>query len=487
MTHHIPQMVSPDLHIIPASSRSVVCFNPRTLAVCELAQSCANLFMQFLDGRDEQSLRQEHRLDDEQLKSLLAEIRRATEIDVSSEEASSAERTKILTRLIVFTTTQCNLACSYCYVPRSNLSMTIDTARTVIQASIAHFDQIRSVQLFGGEPTLNVPVIRAICEEINAASLYHGKTPPLIGIVTNGTRLTPDILDLIVSHDLRVTVSLDGPAYLNDSARRFADGRETFALVRRNIDVLQKQTRCPLTIQATLTKVHLDAGITMIDLETHLRSLFGCQEVVVGAATTSATPSSSSQCIDRRVREQNNALTALMVQQARAALDSFTTDVPRIGIPFTSRVAAKIITRGATSPLFCEAGFTTLAVWPDGTLYPCHRFGAMSALSMGKITDSNSFTAESFTAALGRLNTLSKHRIIKCHSCWARRLCRTCIAETWTELVADSEPPEHICDTIKAVIEAVLLKLVSISDDADRWQKLVKTLTIPLSKHARSI
>jgi uncharacterized protein len=77
-------------------------------------------------------------------------------------------------KLVMLTLTeQCNLACKYCYeIAKSRKAMSLETAKGVVESelrSTADFDEIE-FDLFGGEPLLNVDVLRQLVEWTAAQS-----------------------------------------------------------------------------------------------------------------------------------------------------------------------------------------------------------------------------------------------------------------------------------------------------------------------------
>lgn len=120
--------------------------------------------------------------------------------------------------LILALTTHCNLQCSYCY--NGDLYCVEDMSETVMLRAVslvAGGGQPFHLQLTGGEPTL----VPALIER--AAVLAHetGRCGS-IGIQTNATCLTPDLLDIFRTYQIEVGVSLDGPPSIHQQQRGMA-------------------------------------------------------------------------------------------------------------------------------------------------------------------------------------------------------------------------------------------------------------------------
>lgn len=125
----------------------------------------------------------------------------------------------------LFLTHSCNLACSYCYVSKSKDRMSLDIAQTVIDFAYRHTPPGEDIDIgfFGGEPLLEFPLLKEITGRVRA----HPEFDPCrvkLGLATNATLFTPEILDFLRRNEILATVSCDGPPAVQDRYRRFANG-----------------------------------------------------------------------------------------------------------------------------------------------------------------------------------------------------------------------------------------------------------------------
>jgi uncharacterized protein len=133
----------------------------------------------------------------------------------------------------LITTYRCNLSCVYCYQGKGELvskSMDEKTAQCVIQfikGIVSPQTATLGIQLFGGEPFLNMPVNMRLARELNAWCEETGKTFSLSAI-TNGTLLTPEYVEQLAGYNCRVMVVLDGPQKIHDTRKYYKNGRGTF-------------------------------------------------------------------------------------------------------------------------------------------------------------------------------------------------------------------------------------------------------------------
>ena len=93
-----------------------------------------------------------------------------------------------------------------------------------------------NITFHGGEPLLvGSKLLRKGFEQVKR----HPRT--IIGIQTNGTLITDDIIDLFEEFDVHVGVSLDGPKYMHDAYRLSFGGAPTYDIVSRNIEKMQSR------------------------------------------------------------------------------------------------------------------------------------------------------------------------------------------------------------------------------------------------------
>jgi uncharacterized protein len=116
--------------------------------------------------------------------------------------------------VVVHVSQICNLKCVYCYaveLNRANKIMSLDTADQVIARTMELApDGLASVKFLGGEPTLAWHIIEHLMEGYAAASVAAGTKPPRYTMVTNGTRMTPAMVNSAARQRMHVLVSIVG-------------------------------------------------------------------------------------------------------------------------------------------------------------------------------------------------------------------------------------------------------------------------------------
>src|ERR1017187_1146382 len=111
----------------------------------------------------------------------------------------------------LFLTHRCNLACDYCYVSKSSDCMSLSVAQRVIDFAFQNTPPADDIEIgfFGGEPLLEFPLLRDVTRIVRS----HPSFDPCrvnLSLTTNGTLLTPEIVEFLGEHEVLTTISCDG-------------------------------------------------------------------------------------------------------------------------------------------------------------------------------------------------------------------------------------------------------------------------------------
>lgn len=134
----------------------------------------------------------------------------------------------------LITTYSCNLACVYCYEGKGELeckNMNKKTAKNAIKfiKELTSNNNSRSlgINLFGGEPLLNMPVNLFIAEKLwewcNENNMHFS-----LNTVTNGTLLTSETVETLAVFKSTFGITLDGPKEIHNKRRMYKNGTGTF-------------------------------------------------------------------------------------------------------------------------------------------------------------------------------------------------------------------------------------------------------------------
>jgi len=136
----------------------------------------------------------------------------------------------------VWTTTKCNLRCTYCYEgqEKATLDMTLETTQQVVRfiSQTAKEKNCNRVWIVfhGGEPCLNFEVIQNFIG-LGKAQLDH--LDIRYGLTTNATVLDEKKCEFLCEHLSDITISIDGSEVAHNLNRCFPDGTGSFDIAMK--------------------------------------------------------------------------------------------------------------------------------------------------------------------------------------------------------------------------------------------------------------
>ena len=143
------------------------------------------------------------------------------------------------TKLHLFVITlRCDHSCPYCQVSRvsgnkKRFDMSPSIAERAIELLFRSPSPSLKVEFQGGEPLLNVELLRFIVERVAARCESEGREVEFV-VATNLALLTDDILSFLAQHRILISTSLDGPQFLHN-ANRPRPGNDSHQVTARNV------------------------------------------------------------------------------------------------------------------------------------------------------------------------------------------------------------------------------------------------------------
>lgn len=128
----------------------------------------------------------------------------------------------------VVVTQRCNLKCVYCHASvvdpsRTDKDMTVETARRVVDLIFQSPSPTLMIEFQGGEPLLNLPVIKFIVRYARRKNELH-KRALHFGMISNFSLLDDAALAWSEENGVSWCTSLDGPPDLHNANRVFLGG-----------------------------------------------------------------------------------------------------------------------------------------------------------------------------------------------------------------------------------------------------------------------
>lgn len=150
-------------------------------------------------------------------------------------------------------TTLCNLKCKYCLIKRNieqrcNIAghLELKTAKKLLsffwEACQKSPSSKRTLMLYGGEPLLNVEVLKyVILASRQAETNLHTNGPLEIILETNGILVTKDIAKFLKDNDVFCIVSIDGLSKIHNYYRPKIDGSNSWKDSIRGYNTLRNE------------------------------------------------------------------------------------------------------------------------------------------------------------------------------------------------------------------------------------------------------
>jgi len=363
--------------------------------------------------------------------------------------------------ITIFLAQSCNLACSYCYGQAGTYGgsglMSAGTARAAVDWLLANSGSASKVHVgfFGGEPLLNLPVLKEVVAYAKERSAACGKEVGF-GITTNATLVDEQVAAYIAAERIEPLVSCDGPAEVHDRQRPFADGRGSHAAVTAGAARLREAFP------------GLPARAALCDGADPFAVRRGLEEA--GFARCSLTLASPVLLEDAAAPEDpaaREAATARMLAYRRAevaelfrAIVSRTLDSERFSEAL-SRLAG--LATGEKRHATCGVGRGMRAVAVDGGIYPCHRFVGLEEARMGEL---GSYRSE----GLNDYHRAAVENLPECRTCWARYFCGGgCFYENLARTGDMHRPDPLFCAEQRAVTEDLIAGWCALDEEGKAY------------------
>jgi uncharacterized protein len=344
--------------------------------------------------------------------------------------------------LILMSTLSCNLACDYCYVAdKKSGVMDLSLARKAIRQVMERNDASSPTNVYwhGAEPLLaGIDYYREICswtrQEYGLDNICHR-------IQTNGTLLNNDWFDFFIQEHITTGISVDGPKEIHDLHRKTNRGQGSFELVFNNIRKAREK------------KLFFDALVVIN------RSTLGHEDELFNFFFENRIEFSFEPIVVDPGCEMGN-LTITPQEYAESAIRLFDrwfyqpearlkTILPLYD--FTMAVLQGGNTR-CTFSTSCGQHYLTVA--PDGTVYPCVRFGGEPGFVFGNfISDS----LEQILASKTRLEFLKPRSdsIPGCRSCEWNKVCNSGCPHNAFSAFGSTAERDPFCASYKIIFEHV--------------------------------
>lgn len=158
--------------------------------------------------------------------------------------------------IVLNTTTACNMECRYCFLgSNSDKKSDLDkwTAIKFIDKMMEYSTKKNVyINFFGGEPTLNFPLLKQVTEYVNELREKQTQRTLHLSITTNGT-MEKNLLTYLLKNDFYFSVSMDGLPSVQNFQRPLKNNKPSSKIVERNLIYIAQNTD-KLRARITVTK-----------------------------------------------------------------------------------------------------------------------------------------------------------------------------------------------------------------------------------------
>ena len=378
-------------------------------------------------------------------------------------------------------TQQCNLRCAYCaysgnYYDRqhSEQRMSLNLAKQSIDFFLSHSRDNNRIHLafYGGEPLLEFELIRQCVKYIKEKT--EGKTITF-GMTTNGTLLSDEVVDYLMSENFRLTISLDGSREEHDANRKFRNGKGTFDVIMSNVKRIHERypDYSSKILFNTVINPKSDLGCVMNFFKSS--DVFQDKNLIF----SSVIPIGLKEEISYDERYENI--------RKYEILKMYLSMIRRINEEYVSPLVKQRISDYMTNFFNlqkhttldeechhggpCIPGKKKVFVTTNGTLYPCERVSeTCDYFKIGTIT--NGFQVDKVQNLINN----GKVSAALCKKCWALPFCTICSGQIEFKNSSELKLENKIeaCRSERARIHAALydtcvLKEFGYEADQNKW------------------
>lgn len=332
----------------------------------------------------------------------------------------------------------CNITCTYCFAHGGSYGgkatmMDFETGRKAIDWLLDQSEDAGACQvtLFGGEPLMNLDLIKQIVPYAKTQANERG-IEITFGMTTNGTLLSGEALAFIMQEDIGIMVSLDGNADTHNRNRKFHNGQNTYDVIVENTRKAVSMRKENIKVRATMTSQNLDIGQIAEDL-----SVLGTNAVEV--APTTEHPNSPTAIkkehlpeLKQHLRKMSQVELAGLMKGQNQAHAYFTGKIQQVLDPHKKNYG-------------CGGGKTFYGVSADGSIYFCSAFASNPEFKMGDVF--NGLDPKKM-AQFDRDFQVDNRQA--CKTCWARNLCGGgCVYDAYMSTGKAEEPNPVACEQIR--------------------------------------
>ncbi|MBU2699239.1 uncharacterized protein Ga0466249_000318 [Sporomusaceae bacterium BoRhaA] len=342
----------------------------------------------------------------------LRELEQAEQLFTPEISAPMVFREKpVVKSLCLHVAHDCNLRCGYCFAGTGDFGhdrtlMSFEVGKKAVDYIIEHSGSRRhcEIDFFGGEPLMNLPVVKQIVTYVRQKEQETGKIFKLT-LTTNAVLLDDETIDYLNDNNIALVLSLDGRQTTHDGMRPFPNGQGSFSTVQPKMaKFIFSRNNENYYVRGTYTAKNLDFAndvLAMADM--------GFKELSVEPVIEKEADYRLTEEHLPRIFAEYDKLTAAYLERKQSG-NGFEFFHFNLDLNHGPCVAKRLSG--------CGAGHEYFAVSPQGELYPCHQFVGREEYKLGDVF--TGVTNSELPIKFRETHVLNKE---KCPDCWARFYC----------------------------------------------------------------
>ncbi len=275
----------------------------------------------------------------------------------------------------------CNLRCRYCFADEGTYHtsdrafMSEEVGKKAIDFLIAHSGKRKNLEVdfFGGEPLMNLNVVKAIVDYARSKEAESGKRFDFT-MTTNCVLLNDETIKWLNEEMHNVVLSIDGRHDVHSAVRKAVNGKDCYDIIANNAMKFAKvRGDKSYYVRGTFTAKNLDFASDVLALND-----MGFDQISIEPVVTDIE--------DLKITKEH--LPAILKEYERLAENYIDR---RKGDKWFNFFHFMIDLEGGPCLVKrltgCGSGCEYLAITPKGGIYPCHQFAENSDYYMGNVFD----------------------------------------------------------------------------------------------------
>ncbi|RHK02145.1 thioether cross-link-forming SCIFF peptide maturase [Acidaminococcus sp. AM05-11] len=359
----------------------------------------------------------------------------------------------VLKSLCLHVAHDCNLRCRYCFADTGDFGghralMSNEVADKAVEFAIKGSKQRHNLELdlFGGEPMMNYPVVQHIVEYVRKREKETGKNIKLT-LTTNGTLLTDENVKFLNDNHVMLVLSLDGTQKTHDYMRPYPGHKGSYEMAVKGFKkVIDSRKGKNYYLRGTYTHFNphfTEDVLSMLEVGSEIS-----MEPVVGTDEPYVLTEEDWPILDKEYEKLARAY--LAKKRAGEPFDFFHFNVALDNGPCVAKRLAG-----------CGAGHEYFAITPEGDIYPCHQFVGREQYKMGTLD--TGIQKKDMVQYFRHMHVMKKE---ECSQCWARFFCSGgCHANADLANGTIEKPYEYGCRIQKKRLEMAIILQALLTED----------------------